>query len=264
MGSDSKSNMKQSTAPSYLDIQAEVGITKHYGGYKASERLYELCHLDKAEEVLDVGCGIGVGPIHIVELYDCRVMAVDISNKMLYWAEKRAKREDVDQSITFRQADILDLPFDDDRFDAVIVESVLAFVKDKEKALQEVIRVTKPGTYIGINESFWRDTLPTQVAEKSVYNNISIAMESELIELWDQAPLQDKSVQTFSLDAKKELKDRLEWIGWRGLLGAWARAIKLLITSKDARAAIRQQMDVPDDAAENYGYGLFVGRKKRY
>ena len=86
-------------------------------------------------------------------------------------------------------------------------------------------------------------------------------MESELEQLWEQAPLEDKTTLTYSMDAKQELKDRLNWIGWRGLLAAWARAIKLILTRKDARNAIRQQMDVPDDVAENYGYGLFVGRR---
>jgi len=254
-------NSDNLSSPTYLDIQAEVGITKHYGGYAASEKLYQLCHLDIAEEVLDVGCGIGIGPIHMVKLYNCHVMAVDISEKMLDWGKKRATRTGVNHSITFKQANILDLPFEDNCFDGVIVESVLAFVENKEKALQELIRVTKPGKYIGVNESFWRDTIPGEVTDKSIYSDVSIAMESELNKLWEQAPLADKSTQTFSLDAKQELKDRLKWIGWRGLLAAWGRALKLILTKKDARKAIRQQMDVPDDVAENYGYGLYVGRK---
>ena len=131
-----------------------MGITKHYGGYKASDTLYALCHLDSAKEVLEVGCGIGVGPVYIAKRYGCQVVAVDISEKMLNWARKRARREGVSELITFRQADILELPFEDGRFDAVIVESVLAFVENKKKAVQEVMRVTKPGGYMGINESF--------------------------------------------------------------------------------------------------------------
>jgi len=52
-----------------MDIQVAVCITKHYGGFAASEKLYHLCHLDAVDEVLEVGCGIGVGPIHIVEFF---------------------------------------------------------------------------------------------------------------------------------------------------------------------------------------------------
>ena len=61
-------NSNNSSSPTYLDIQAEVGITKHYGGYTASEKLYQLCHLDAANEVLEVGCGIGIGPVNIAKL----------------------------------------------------------------------------------------------------------------------------------------------------------------------------------------------------
>ena len=256
-------NSNNSSSPTYLDIQAEVGITKHYGGYAASEKLYQLCHLDAANEVLEVGCGIGIGPVHITKLYNCHVMAVDISKKMLEWANKRAHQAGLAQSITFKQANILNLPFDDESFDGVIVESVLAFIDDKEKALQEVLRVTKPGKYIGVNESFWRDMIPIEVTDKSIYTTVDIAMESELKQLWEQMPLEDKTIQTCSLNTKQELKDRLKWIGWRWLLSAWGRAIKLILTRKDARKAIRQQMDVPDDVAENYGYGLYVGRKMK-
>ncbi|MBN1260664.1 MAG: methyltransferase domain-containing protein [Anaerolineae bacterium] len=79
--------------PTYLDIEAEVGITKHFGGYPATDELYRLCHLNQAKEVLDVGCGIGVGPAYIARRFGCRVVAADISEKMLMWAEKRAHRD---------------------------------------------------------------------------------------------------------------------------------------------------------------------------
>lgn len=51
---------------SYLDIQAEVGISKHIGGLAATDTLHRLCHLE-AQEVLKIGCGIGVGPAYIAK-----------------------------------------------------------------------------------------------------------------------------------------------------------------------------------------------------
>jgi hypothetical protein len=53
--------------PTYLDIQAEAGISKHMGGYAATDALHRLCHLEEAQEVLEVGCGIGVGPAYIAK-----------------------------------------------------------------------------------------------------------------------------------------------------------------------------------------------------
>ena len=95
----------------YLDVQAAVGITKHMGGYDATDALHQLCHVAEAQEVLDVGCGIGVGPAYIARRYGCRVMAVDLSQKMLSWAEQRARREGVSDQVTFRRADVRELPF---------------------------------------------------------------------------------------------------------------------------------------------------------
>lgn len=80
--------------------------------------------------------------------------AVDISEKMLHWLKGRACREGLADLISFRKADVRELPFDDASFDVVIEESFLAFVKDKQSAIQEMIRVTRPGGYIGLNERY--------------------------------------------------------------------------------------------------------------
>jgi arsenite methyltransferase len=51
----------------YLGMQAEVGITKHVGGFSATDELMSLCHVENAKEVLNVGCGIGVGVAYIAQ-----------------------------------------------------------------------------------------------------------------------------------------------------------------------------------------------------
>jgi len=67
----------------FLDMQAEVGVTKHIGGFEATNELLSLCHVEDAREVLNVGCGIGVGSTTIAKKYDCHVVGVDISEKMI-------------------------------------------------------------------------------------------------------------------------------------------------------------------------------------
>jgi ubiquinone/menaquinone biosynthesis C-methylase UbiE len=149
----------------YLDLQAEVGITKHVGGFAATDELLSLCHIEDAKEVLNVGCGISVGVAYIARKFGCRVVGVDISEKMIEWSRLRAREEKTEDKVEFRVADVLALPFEADRFDAVIVESVLAFVEDKPRAIRECIRVTKPGGYAGLNESFWtKEPSPEMIA----------------------------------------------------------------------------------------------------
>jgi ubiquinone/menaquinone biosynthesis C-methylase UbiE len=247
--------------PTYLDIQAEVGITKHMGGYEATDELYRLCHLDEAEEVLDVGCGIGVGPAYIAKRYGCRVIAVDISDKMLHWARQRAEREGVADRITFQRADVRDLPFESDRFDAVLVESVLAFVADKDAAIRELIRVTRPGGYVGVNESFWTEPPPQGALSKTLYLGTDIITEAEWRALWERMPLAERTIRVHPLSAKQEVRDRIRWIGWRSILPAWGRVIKLVLTRPRAREALKEQMDAPTELIDQMRYGLFAGRK---
>ena len=247
--------------PTYLDVQAEVGISKHMGGYPATDALHRLCHLEEAQEVLEVGCGIGVGPAYIAKQFDCQVTTVDISEKMLSWARQRARREGVADRITFRQADIRELPFEDDRFDAAIAESVLAFVDDKEAAIRELIRVTRPGGYVGLNESYWIREPPAEILAQSVYIGSAIIPEAEWRAIWEGMPLEARSIETFSLTTKNEVQDRIGWVGWRSILPAWGRLIRLLLSNPRSRDAIRQQLGSPAEMITTLGYGLFVGRK---
>lgn len=50
-------------SPTYLEIQAETGISKHMCVYRDMDTLYRLCLLLWAQRVLKIGCGIGIGPV---------------------------------------------------------------------------------------------------------------------------------------------------------------------------------------------------------
>ncbi len=80
----------------FLDMQAEVGVTKHIGGFEATNELLSLCHIEDAREVLNAGCGIGVGSAYIAKKYDCHVVGVDISERMIEWSRRRAREEKVE------------------------------------------------------------------------------------------------------------------------------------------------------------------------
>jgi ubiquinone/menaquinone biosynthesis C-methylase UbiE len=151
---------------SYFDAQASWGISKpHYGGLKATLELLRMCHLKEDYYVLDVGCGAGITSCYISERFGCRVVGVDLSEKMLSLAKERARRKKIEKT-DFKKADAQDLPFEDGTFDLVISESVVSFVKDKEKAIKEYARVVKAGGYVGINEAIWlKDSPPSELDE---------------------------------------------------------------------------------------------------
>jgi len=126
----------------------------HLGGKDATQRLLGMCHLGATSQVLDVGCGGGNTACLIAEQYGSLVKGIDISEVMIDSAKARARRLGLEDKVDFRVADVFELPFEDESFDVVILESVLTPLPgDKSEALGEVVRVLRVGGLIGVNES---------------------------------------------------------------------------------------------------------------
>jgi hypothetical protein len=74
-------------------------------------------------------------------------------------------------------------------------------------------------------------------------------------------PLDEQVIQTYSLEAKREVRDRIDWIGWRYILSAWGRIFKMLFKDRSSIEAIKKQFETPAELINALRYGLFVGRK---
>ncbi len=248
----------------YLDMQANVGITKHIGGRAATDQLLSWCHADKAHEVLCVGCGIGVSTAYIAKKLPCHVVGVDISDKMIEWARLRAKREGVESKIELGTADIQDLPYEANRFDVVIVESVIAFVPNRARAIAECVRVTRPGGSVGLNETFFAESLSRESVELlgQALGGPGLLTLKMWQSLWEASGLQQCAMQTYSIDARQEVQDRIHWIGVRWSLEAMGRLFRLYLTQPNARASIREQYGSTSDLLPKMKYVLFAGEKR--
>jgi len=246
----------------FLDMQAHVGISKHVGGLEATNELLALCHIEAAREVLNVGCGIGAGSTYVAKKHGCHVVGVDISDKMVEWSRRRARQEKVEDKVEFQTADVLGLPFEADRFDVVFAESVFIFIEDKARAIRECARVTKPGGYVGLNESSWTKQPPPELAAqvRQAFGPYIVAGETWQA-LWEASGLQERVVKMHQVDAGAEVKSRIEWIGWPWLLRAWGRGLRLYITNRALRRSIKEMFDVPAEVFQYMAYGLFVGKK---
>jgi len=251
-----------SSTPSYLDMQAQIGITKHNGGYPATDRLLELCRVAHGSHVLYVGSGIGVGPSYLARTRRCHVVAGDISPKMLDWTRIRARRDGVTDLVEPALADIRDLPFADARFDVVLVESVLSFVADKEHAISECVRVTRPGGWVGTNEAVWRGDPPKDELGADIDAlGAWLAPQVQFRALWDGSGLVDREFEFHDLSMAAEARSRIRWIGWRWLLPAWGRAVRIALTDPAARRALREQATYPPSLVAQMGYALTAGRR---
>lgn len=244
----------------YLDFQAAVGITKHTGGRAATRELLELCHVEDAVEVLEVGCGIGVGVAGLSLEHRCRVVGVDVSPHMIDWARRRVREHGVEDRVELLVASATELPFADGRFDVVVAESVLAFVDDPALALHEMVRVTRPGGYVGINESIW--TAPVTPELEALARSLDAGVRSA--EAWtsmcSNAGLRDLEVRLRLVDPAAEVRNRIRWVGLPWAVRAWGRTVRLLVTDPVSRDAVRSFYGRGMSAFTKLGYGLFAGR----
>ena len=101
------------------------------------------CEIRKGDYVLDCAAGTGAFSAAAAENAG-HVLCTDFSKKMLICSMKRAKRLGI-TNISFAKRDILALKDGDGIFDAVIAGNVIHLVNDPEKAVSELIRVTKKG-----------------------------------------------------------------------------------------------------------------------
>jgi ubiquinone/menaquinone biosynthesis C-methylase UbiE len=172
------------------------------------------------------------------------------------------------QLVEFRVADAQNLPFEDNYFDAVLTESVTAFPEDNQKAVSEYARVTKPGGYVGLNETAWlKMPPPPEViawAAQEVGASVKPLTPDEWIGLLHTAGLKDIVSKTYAIDVQNEAKGILRRYGWGDILQVLGRTLQLYIKNpayRDFVKRVRQGGVIPDHLNEYFGYGLFVGRK---
>jgi demethylmenaquinone methyltransferase/2-methoxy-6-polyprenyl-1,4-benzoquinol methylase len=96
--------------------------------------------------VLDVAGGTGDIATRIVARSEgAHVTVADINPEMLAAGRARAERRHRAERIDFVEANAEDLPFEDDRFDAVTIAFGIRNVPRIDRALSEAFRVLKPG-----------------------------------------------------------------------------------------------------------------------
>jgi arsenite methyltransferase len=253
-----------------FDFQAEVGLTKHLGGAGSTDALLALCGIDGSKTVLDVGCGVGTTACYIAKRYGCHVVGVDISEGMVARSIERARAEGLEGVTEFRVADAQDLPFEDDRFDIVMTESVTVFPADKGRAVSEYARVTVPGGYVGLNETTWlKMPVPPELAayiKQDLSMNAEVQTKEGWVDLLQGAGLEVVSATAYTLDMSGEVKGLIKRYGCRGMLKVWSRMLRLYLRDPDYRAFVKETVGgsgpVPKDWVEYVGYGIYVGQKR--
>lgn len=104
----------------------------------------DAVHLSPGEHVLEFGCGGGFYSREAARFVGASgaVCAIDISEDQIAMAKQNC---DEFSHVECQVANVLEIPYEDGRFDAVYGVQVLEYVPELEKALSEIHRVLKRG-----------------------------------------------------------------------------------------------------------------------
>lgn len=120
-----------------ISIHAKYSVNRQGFGNWIFEQ-YRLCENGR---ILELGCGNGSMWVGHALPDGAELVLTDFSEGMLASAKANVG---VRQGISYRQADIQQIPYPEESFDAVIANMMLYHVPDLKRALSEVRRVLKP------------------------------------------------------------------------------------------------------------------------
>lgn len=255
--------MSSEIARDYFEFIASLGYTKHHGSMEATRELVELCRIGNGQYVLDVGCGVGATPSYLAKAVGCRVMGVDLVDKMVEQSRQRAKVEGVEDLVEFRVADARKLPFEDSLFDVVITESVNIFFHNKVQVMREYIRVAKRGGYVGMTEMTWL-RLPSPKMEDA-FKGMADARALDASgwkHVMEEAGLTDVVGSAHRIDIPLESKGRIERYGRWGIMKVLLKILALVLSDRRSRQIMKDGVGaLSKDLLDVVGYGVYAGRK---
>lgn len=126
-------------------------VDNHAERSAANSARFLLPHLQPTDVVLDIGCGPGSISMDLAESVSS-VVGVDAAPEAITRAEEDRCRAGV-TNVSFRVADVYDLPFADGSFDVVYGHQVLQHLAKPVAALVEARRVLVPGGIIAVRDA---------------------------------------------------------------------------------------------------------------
>lgn len=228
----------------------------HPGGLATTRSLAELCGIGDGTPVLDIASGTGEAACFLGEAFGAAVVALDRSARMIERSSR--KRSDRHARVGLVRGDAHRLPFRDAAFEVAISECALSLM-DKPTAIEEMVRVIRPGGRVGVHEICWREAAPdsvkqrllelegerpesldgwTRLLEAAGLKDVRAVDRSDLIPLWMR-----ESKRSLGLGGQLDVAVRVtrRW----GLRGLW----RVFASERLFRSRY-------------LGYGVFVGVKR--
>lgn len=167
---DENSGKKEQVAKMFDNISHRYDFLNHFlslGIDKVWRRkAIALLRASRPAMILDVATGTGDFAIQALSLDPEKIFGIDISEGMLEIGRKKMKERNLTSKIELLKGDSENIPFEENKFDAVTVAFGVRNFENLEKGLREIFRVLKPGGKLVVLE-FSR---PKAFPMKQAYN----------------------------------------------------------------------------------------------
>jgi demethylmenaquinone methyltransferase/2-methoxy-6-polyprenyl-1,4-benzoquinol methylase len=164
------SGKKEQVAKMFNGISGNYDFLNHFLSLGIDitwrKKAIKLLKANQPKLILDVATGTGDFAIEALKLDPDKIIGIDISEGMLEVGRKKMREKNLSDRIELLLGDSENLPFEENKFDALIVAFGVRNFENLEKGLKEMLRVVKPGGEIVILE-FSR---PIQFPLKQFYN----------------------------------------------------------------------------------------------
>jgi tocopherol O-methyltransferase len=252
--------MKNQIVADYYDMNSEIlldvwgdhdSLALHCGYYdedneqepiiKMNTLIAKEAQIKKSDRVLDAGCGVGGSSIWFAKNYGATITGISLSEKEIKLAQKFAQEKSV-SNVEFRVMDYHRTTFAPQSFDTILAVESLCYSSEKEKFLDECLRLLKTSGKIVIVDVFSNQQQCDPIERINGYYSCQL----ESLEQFRQA-LKRKFTRIKILDISQNVK--------KSYIEALKKIEKIYLSSSDKKY-IKEEIDIMAQESECFEQGL--------
>ena len=145
------------------------------GGIISVHEVIVNSRINSLSNVLEIGCNTGFTSVNLAYLSGCKVTGIDLNRESIELAKQYAKRNGLEDKVNFQVENAENLSFAGEIFDLVWASNVTSFIRNREVAASEYLRVLKFGGTLSLIPIYYRINPP-----KGLISEISDAIGNKV------------------------------------------------------------------------------------
>ena len=173
---DNSTGKKEQVAVMFDNISGKYDFLNHFLSFGIDilwrKKAIRMLNKNRPEYILDVATGTGDFAIEALKLNPEKIIGIDISKGMLEVGRNKINKLNLQDRIELRYGDSENLPFEDNKFDAVIVAFGVGNFENLDSGLKEIYRVMTQGGKAVILEFSVPEVFPLKQLFNFYFNTV--------------------------------------------------------------------------------------------